>query len=210
VNAGVLVLLVGATISLSAFELTLDFRSIDQAIALGRSSNERDRDRFHAAYRLPVSRTPVDYIDIVTPFRRLVLAAYQQGRAGNRTLSQRQALALQAASPGWVDVVVELTFHPMNAYVNVPPYAVALRTPAGASIEPRALDRMPRFGPRVDGTPRPGPGTLIERRGQPMLGGTLLASFDGARLPPDGIFDVVVTETGKEIGQARVELETLR
>ena len=202
--------LVGSTTA-AAVELTLDRSGIDQAIAIGQSRLERDHTRFHAPYRLTVNRAPIDYIDIITPFRRIVMTAEQRTSVGDRLFGQRQALEMLGVMPQQVDVVMELTFHPMNAYVGVPDYQVVLRPPAGPAIRPRQTDRIPRFGPRVDGTPPPTSGTLIPGSGQPMLGGTIVASFDGGQLAPTGSYDVVVLEKGKEeIARGAVMFGVLR
>lgn len=42
------------------------------------------------------------------------------------------------------------------------------------------------------------------------LGGTLIAAFDGARIEPGAAYDVVVTEQGKELARAFVDLASLR
>jgi hypothetical protein len=194
-----------------AVELMLDRLAIEQALAIGQSRPDRDRARFHAPYRLTVDRAPIDYIDIVTPFRRLVLAAEQRTRVGDRSFGQRQAMAMVAATPGQVDLRIELTFHPMNAYVGVPGYDVELQPATGPATQPQRLDRVPRFGPRVDGTPLPAPssGALISDGGQPMLGGTVIASFDG-RLLTGRFYEVVVSDKGQEIVRTGVALGGMR
>jgi hypothetical protein len=196
--------------SAAAVELTLDRQAVDQALGIGQSRVERDHLRFHLPYRLPVNAPPVDYIDVVTPFRRIVLEAEQRTRAGDRSFGQRQALEVAAISSNRIDVLIELTFHPMNAYVGVPGYEVELRPQSGSPVRPRTQDRVPRFGPRVDGMPLPAPGALIRRGSEPMLGGTVIASFDGQQLSPAADYDVVVVENGKEIARVRVRLREMR
>jgi hypothetical protein len=206
----VVLLLLLVSASVAAVELTLDRQAVDQALAIGRSRVERDLVRFHLPYRLPVNTPPVDYIDVVTPFRRIVLEAEQRTRAGDRSFGQRQAQAVAAIAPGRIDVLIELTFHPMNAYVGVPGYEVELRPESGSPVRPRTHDRVPRFGPRVDGTPLPAPGGIIARGSEPMLGGTVVASFDGQQLSPAADYDVVILESGKVIAKARVALGAMR
>jgi hypothetical protein len=213
VRASLFIVLLLAATSSAAFELTLDRRAIEQAIGIGKSHIERDRVQLHAAYRLAVSRAPIDYIDVVTPFRRVVLAAEVSAQTGDRSFGQRQALELLAVAPGQVDFWIELTFHPLNVYVGVPEYEVVLVAGDGTAIRPRNLDRVPRFGPRIQGPPLPYPapiGGLIQRRSEPMLGGTVIASFDGRLLDQAAAYDVVVSEEGKEIAKARVPLSAMR
>lgn len=211
VRATVAAILTGAT-SLAALEPTLDLRGIEQAMAIGQTHLDRERVAFHQPYRLRVDRPPIDYIDIVSPFRRLVLASEQRARLGERSFSQRQAIELLAATPGLLEVRAELTFHPMHALARVPDYAIRLVADRRV-VEPRSLERVPRFGPRVDGQPVPLPsaaGALPLPGTQPMLGGTVIAAFDGLRLDVNGAYDVLVLEAGKELARARLVLKNLR
>jgi hypothetical protein len=43
-----------------------------------------------------------------------------------------------------------------------------------------------------------------------VLGGTVIASFDGNALDPNGVYDVVVSEPGKEGVRTRLDLRTVR
>ena len=43
-----------------------------------------------------------------------------------------------------------------------------------------------------------------------MLGGTIAATFDAGALNPNGVYEVVVSEKGKELALARVNMGTLR
>src|SRR4029453_14034876 len=94
------------------------------AIELGQSRIDDVRSRFHAAYHIEVMQPPVDYIEVVTPFRRIALDAETHTRAGERLYGQREALATLGDNPARVDVIVELTFHPLNNFVGVPSYTV--------------------------------------------------------------------------------------
>jgi hypothetical protein len=206
-----LLLLTGATVA--ALEPSLDPAAITDALRIGQSRLDREREAFHAPYRLAVSVPPIDYIDVVTPFRRVALASEQRMRLGDRSLSQRQAMELLAATPGLIEVVVQLTFHPMHALVRVPDYQVRLIAASGGSIEPRGIDLVPRFGPRLDNMPVPLPGAPVNgapRTAQPMLGGSAIAAFDGLTLDATGAYQVVVLEKGKELARARLDLGKVR
>jgi len=122
-------------------------------------------------------------------------------------------MALLAATPEDVEFRVELTFHPLNTYVGVPAYSVWLEDLRGGRVRPRALERLPRYGPRVEGAsaPLPVPGGLALPGGsEPMLGGTVSAHFDGSALDPTGVYDVVVEESGKTLARVRADLGTMR
>jgi hypothetical protein len=199
--------------SAAAFERTLDLRLVNEAIATGDSRVPMVRTRFHQPYRIPVGIAPIDYIEIVTPFRRIVQLTETRARSGGRTLGQNETIAAAGDRYGLLEVVVELTFHPLNTFVGVPEYGVELAGPTlREQIEPRQLARIPRFGPRVEGPVAsvrdavpaiPGPTT-------PMLGGIVIAGFDAEELDPKGVYDVVVTEGEKSLARARLDLGRLR
>lgn len=198
-----------------AMQVDLDTRTLQMAIDIGQSRLTGERERFHAPYRLQVAMPPVDYIDVITPFRRVVLDAQAQEEIGAHTYGQRNALEALAAAPGILELDVELTFHPLNTYLGVPDYRVALVPPGTNTprIEPLSTDRIPRFGPRVAGVPLPHPhpgGLTPNRRSGPMLGGTLVVQFDARALDPAGRYDVVMSENGKELARGRMDLGILR
>jgi hypothetical protein len=205
--------LAGFSAIASAFEPSLDPNSLAEAIDLGQSRIDDVRSRFHATYRVEVMQAPVDYLEVVTPFRRVALDAEAHTRAGERLYGQREALATLGDTPTRLDIVVELTFHPQNNYVGVPAFAVSLIAAGRPPLEPRALDRVPRFGPRLSGTPLPYPyvtGPAAPQGSQPLLGGSVIASFDGAALDARGTFVVQVRESGKDVAKATVDLSRFR
>lgn len=199
----------------AAFQSMLDAQAVQEALAIGQSRLAAERTRFHQPYRAIVNVAPIDYLEIVTPFRRVELAAEARAAAGDRSFGQRQALELLAASAEQLDIDVELTFHPLNTYIGVPDYSVRLAK-AGDSrvIAPLSLDRIPRFGPRVDGLPLPSPApaaAVIQRAPtQPMLGGTIVARFDTQALEAMATYAVLVTENDREVGRATVDLARMR
>lgn len=207
------ILLAGA--SATAYEPILNPQAIDEAIAIGYSTVESARARFHAPYRIAVNEPPIDYLDVVTPFRRLELAAEERARLGMPRMRRPEAVAALAEHGSRLELFLELTFHPLNTYVGVPAYAVTLAQ-AGVSVPPAApsaVQRIPRFGPRLGSGPLPTPYPIppqLPPVGQPLTGGTVIAAFDGGRLDPRGQYDVVIVESGKELATVRVDLARLR
>ena len=199
----------------AAFQAMLDAPAIQEALSIGQSRLAAERSRFQQPYRVIVNAAPIDYIEIVTPFRRVELAAEARAAAGDRGFGQRQALELLAASADRLDIDVELTFHPLNTYIGVPGYTVTLAKAGGSgTIAPLSVDRIPRFGPRVDGVPlaAPAPAAAVIQRAptQPMLGGTVVARFDTQALDPMAVYVVLVTENDREAGRATVDLSRVR
>jgi hypothetical protein len=204
--------LLSASVSIAGVQLTLDRRAIEEALALGQSRQDADRYRFHMLYRLNIARPPLDWIDVITPFHRVALAAEARARVGDRVFGQREALAALSAAPYPLQLLVELTFHPLNTFVGVPSYAVTLLGPQGVRIQPKQLDRFPRFGARTDSMPAlPVPNAApIFGAGEPMVGGMLLVQFSTDDLNPNGRYDVVVSEAGKELARAPLDLAKVR
>jgi hypothetical protein len=204
-----------AYVPASALQLKLDRRAIEEAIYIGQSRIESERIRFHAPYRVQVAQPPVDWIDVVTPFHRLELAAETNARRGGSQFGQRQALEVLSGAPDQVDLLIELTFHPLNTFVGVPAYQVELVAPGGTRIAPRRLDRYPRFGPRLDssGPVFPAPNAAAAfGGGQPVLGGTLIAVYDGTSLDAKGRYGVVLMDgDGKtELARSAFDLAKMR
>jgi hypothetical protein len=202
------------TTAVAAYERTLDLRAIDEAVALGQSRDEAVRRRFHQPYRISIGRPPLDYIDLVTPFRRVELAVEERARLGDRLFRQRDALTALSEHGDDLQIFVELSFHPQNTYVGVPTYIVTLTPPdVPARIESRGQQRIPRFGPRLGGggTPLPYPiAPSLPSGGEPLTGGTLIVTFDGQRLDSSAMYEVVIEESGKELSRVKIDLARLR
>jgi hypothetical protein len=197
----------------AAFERSLDLPLINAATAIGESRFESVRAQFHRPYRVQVAKPPVDYVDVVTPFRRIVQIAEDRARAGARPLGQRETLAAAGDRLGLVEIFVELTFHPMSMYVGVPQYDIELaREALPGRIPATQTNRVPRFGARVEGVPRPAETVPLNvpGRSEPMLGGTVIAGFAVGGLDPTAVYDVVISEKGKELARAKVNLASLR
>ena len=205
--------LLACTSAVSAFEQSLDPQALAEAIKLGQSRIDDMRSRFHSPYRLEVMQPPVDYVEVVTPFRRIALDAEAHTRAGQRLYGQREALATLGDNPSRVDLVVELTFHPQNNYIGVPDFTVVLMLAGGAPVEPGGITRIPRFGPRLSGMPLPYPyvaGPPGRQGSQPLLGASVVATFDGAALDARGTYVIVIRESGKDVAKASVNFGRLR
>ena len=205
------------TSALSAYQPTLDLQTINEAIAIGQSRVESTRLRFHEPYRVRVAQAPVDYVDVVTPFRRVAIAAETHARIGER-FGQREALALLGDRGGLVEFFIELTFHPQNAFLGVPPYTVHV-TAAGTTgeITPRRVDRVPRYGARLEGFPLPYEYPTVPAPpagSQPLLGGTLVVQLESSAMGAAGRYDLVVGEKEKDrektVARLTINLATLR
>jgi len=203
----------GGTICLTAFEPVLERRAIEQATFLGQSRFDAERARFHSAYRLAISRAPVDWIDVITPFHRVALAAEAKARLGDRVFGQREAAAALSVAPKQIELLIELTFHPLNNYVGVPAYTVTLHRGQDKPIAAQSNIRYPRFGPRTEtnapAPPNPNAAPILGS-GQPMLGGTMVVQFAIDALDANGRYDIVMADGGKEILRTGVDFGRMR
>lgn len=204
----------------AALDPMSDPQAIRDAVAIGQSSIASERTGFQQAYRISVGKPPVDYLEIVTPFRRVELAAEEHARSGDRTFGEKQGRETLATSDR-LDVIVELTFHPLNTFVGVPEYLVLLIPHGdGGPIEPLAIERVPRFGARLEGRFSPIPPTTVPTRkkgvGEPVLGGTMIAHFDTQAVEASRSYDVVIGDRPPgqtrmtELARATVDLPHVR
>lgn len=206
-----ILLLVAAAFPRAA-QRTLSLSEVEEAIRTGQTRIAADRERFHAPYRIIAGQPPVDYVEVVTPFRRVVLAAQQQSQVGDRSFGQRQALQLLTEADGQFDFAVDFSLHPLNTFVGLPAYEVVLMK-GSVRVVPVSLDRHPRFGARVEGLPPPIPipaGQISGGQSQPILGGTVTARFKGDDIDPERPMDLVVSESNKELARITIDLGRLR
>jgi hypothetical protein len=195
----------------------LDHLAIQQALTIANSSLESTRRQFHADYHFPVNTAPVDFISVVSPFRRIVLSAETEMRLGRRMFGQREAMAALRVDPDRLEVYAELTFPPHNPFIGVPDYTIQLDpvTSRAPAVLPQAIDRLPRSRRRIDDRQYPFPYPLQGEPGaragsEPLLGGTLLARIPLSRLDLNAVYAVTVRDAGKVLGQARVDFARLR
>lgn len=126
----VAVSIVTATIPLHAINLSLTTADIERALLIARA-DDRERARFHAPYFVAVNDPFVENFEVITEFRRVVLIAEDRIRKGDRGFAYSSRMVQEAAAT-WKDrvsVVARLRFHPLHAYVNVPPIEITVDGP---------------------------------------------------------------------------------
>jgi len=90
-------------------------------------------------------------------------------------------------------------------------YQVQIALPGGRRVEPKRIERFPRFGPRSESTGPALPGTTPQfGTGQPVVGGTMLAPLDGSALDPNQRIDVVVLDGKTELAKVSIDLAKMR
>jgi hypothetical protein len=122
-------------------------------------------------------------------------------------------MAMLAEAPAQIDVLVEMSFHPQNTFVGMPLYQAAFLAADGEVIPPRQIARYPRFGPRPESSTPALPAAdamPVLGDGQPILGGTIVAAFDGRLLNVAGRQDLVVLDGTNELTRVAIELGKMR
>jgi len=209
--SAVLLLSVVTGTALTAVQTNVDLLAIDEALMLIRSGSLSELARFNELYRVKVEKAPVDYLEVVTPFRRIVLTGSARAAAGDRGFGQRQAIELLAEAGDRLDVYAEITLNPLNTYIGVPEYVVALVNGSGTRIAATGITKLSRWTPRLPGPPAVPPfqATTIPR-GSPLVGATVIAAFELKALAAAATYDVVVELGGEELARAAVALSGMR
>ena len=134
--------------SLAAIERNIGKEAIERAIDLG-GRGSAERDRAHVRYSVEVGHPVVQGFEVITEFRRVVLAKEQQVQIGNRFYGAREAEEMLRPWRGRVSVVAHVRFSPQNALVTVPHYEMRIE---GARDTRRILPYEVRRNPLFSNT----------------------------------------------------------
>jgi hypothetical protein len=175
-------------------------REIANALNLARGS-ESTRAMFHRPYILPYSDATIEQLEVITEFRRFVLAAEEQLAAGNWMLGRggfdqkgRTLKDLLRPLAGQVSIRARLRFHPHNSYVALPPFDILLGEP---TLVAEQTIRTPHVIPSGDGNPR-----------DFISGATIEVTFD-ARAIRDRVLVVRLISEGKELARTTADFSRL-
>jgi hypothetical protein len=146
-------------------------RDVERAQKLAQAP-EPQRVQFHAPYIVRVDTAVVEQIEVITEYRRYVLATEEQLRAGNWMFAQSPDRAQEKVKPwrGRLTLSARLRFHPQNTLIGMPPYEISIADP---DLEPLEVTRTPING-FASG----------KRRDQsaPMLGAIVEVAFEAASI----------------------------
>lgn len=187
---------------MAALTAELTDRDIANALNLAGTA-EVTRTRFHAPYIIPFSSAIVERLDVITEFRRFVLAAEEQLQLGNWMFArggfdQKGRTLKDVLRPlaGQASIRARLRFHPHNSYVALPPFDIALGEPTLVATQ---AVRTPHV------VPASGDGKTRDF----ISGATIETMFD-ARSIGDRALPVRVLSEGKEIARATVDFSRLQ
>src|SRR5438045_2823688 len=139
-----------------ALLLTLTRNDIERAQKIARSP-ESERARFHSRYVFPTKDSTITAIEVITEFRRIVLITEDHLRRGDWLFSQSVSAAEDATrdTRGTLTMVAQLRFHPLNTYISVPPFQIAIGpTSAGTALAPLETGATPLYSSPVQGAGR--------------------------------------------------------
>jgi hypothetical protein len=188
-----------AALAGAAFAATPSQDPILEAVSIGLSRDAAARTRYHAAYIQRVGGPVIQGLEVVTEFRRMVLLAEEQARAGEAAWDAARAAAALAPYRGRLDVILHLQFNPQNTYRTVPP--------VGVVIYPRGDGPALRPG-HVEVTPANVAGPISP--GTPILSARVEAHFAAGALDAAGVYLVGVSIGGREIQRIPIDLSRLR
>ena len=121
-------------------------RDVAEALSIANGS-EATRAVFHAGYLVGIDDPLVERLEVITEFRRFVLAAEEQLKAGNWMMARggfdpkgRTLKDILKPFSSQVSLRAWLRFHPQNNYGALPPFDMLLGEPTllaiGATREP--------------------------------------------------------------------------
>lgn len=173
-------------------------RDVERALKLAQAP-EPQRAAFHKPYVLHLDHAELEQLDVITEYRRYVLAAEDQLRMGNWLFAQSVRDAQEKLKP-WrerLTLVARLRFHPQNVLIGIPPYEIALRNP---DLAPLNLTRTP-INALLSG--RPGDFNA------PLVGATLEAVFNSSTIGQTAGHAILSLE-GKQVASVTIDFSTLQ
>ena len=114
---------------------------ITRALSIARGS-EKSRTMFHAPYVVPVSDASIERLEVITEFRRFVLASEEQSALGNWMVARggydakgRTLKDMLQRWRGTVAIKTRIRFHPHHRYSAVPTIDILLDDPTLLSLD---------------------------------------------------------------------------
>jgi hypothetical protein len=167
------------------------------------NGSDATRALFHAPYRVVIDDPLVEHLEIITEFRRFVLAAEDQLKSGNWMMAkggfdQKGRTLKDRLRPlgGQVSIRARLRFHPHNNYVTLPAFDILLGDPTLLAIN---ATRTPHITPA---TGEPGTRDLIY--------GATIEVFYNAPTIDDRTLPVRLFSEGKELARISMDFSRVR
>ena len=187
---------------LAALTEVLTERDIAYALNIANGSAAA-RALFHAPYVVAIDDPAIEQLDIVTEFRRLVLAAERELETGNWMMGRggydakgRTLTDVLRPLAGQVSIRARLRFHPLNNYVTLPAFDILLGDPTLLAIN---AIRTPHITP-ANG--EPGTRDVIN-------GATIEVSYNAPTID-DRVLPLRLFSEGKEVARVSVDFSRVQ
>lgn len=183
---------------ISAIDVDLTEADVRRAVGIAMSA-EVARARFHESYRVPVNDATVEHVEVITEFRRLVMASEDETLQGNWMLARggfdskgRTLRDILQRWRGQVSIRTRVRFHPQHSYVALPAIDILIGEPSFLTLD---VVRTPI----VANSPE-GPGSPT---------GTVIEAFFNAPSFHDRVLPVRIVFEGKELVRPNVDFSRL-
>lgn len=187
---------------IAALTEVLSERDVAYALNIANGS-DASRALFHAPYVVAVDDPLVEHLEVITEFRRFVLAAEDQAKAGNWMMARggfdqkgRSLKDLLRPLGGQVSIRAQLRFHPQNSYVTLPAFDMLLGEPTLLAIN---VARTPHITPA---TGEPGTRDVID--------GATIEVFYNAPTVGDRTLPVRLFSEGRELARVSVDFSRVQ
>ena len=177
-------------------------RDYAYAISIANGS-EATRTLFHAPYTVTVDEPTIERLEVVTEFRRFILAAEDQLKAGNWVMARggfdskgRTLKELLRPVEGQVSIRTRLRFHPHNSYVTLPAFDILLGEPTLLAIN---AIRTPHITPASS-----------ERGTRDVIDGATIEVFYNAPTISDRTLPIRMLLEGKELARVSVDFSRIQ
>ena len=184
------------TMPLGAINIEVTDADISRAISIAVGQKPASA-RFHAPYILQISAPAVERAEVITEFRRFVLASEEQSALGNWSLARggydakgRTLRDLLQKWRGQVSIKARMRFHPQHSYAFMPAIDVLIGEPSFQGID------VVRAALMTSGTPTSMTGAVVE------------AAFNAPSFH-DRTVPVRIVLEGKELARVTVDFSKL-
>ncbi len=183
-----------------ALVVSMNANDIERAMAVARS-RDQERQQFHSHYVFTLPDPAVTQIEVVTDFRRLEQIAEDHVLRGDWMFTRGVRAGEDALAPtrGTVTIRAQVRFNPLNTFVVLPDYRLAVGTPSGQMI-PVDTHVTPQFS-----------NPFRNRQGKTVS--SLLGATLEANVPSESIGQaarpIAVTLDGNEVARAIVDFSRL-
>ncbi len=187
---------------LAALTEVLTERDIAYALTIANGS-AATRALFHAPYSIAIDDPAVEHLEVITEFRRFVLAAEKELETGNWMMGRggydpkgRTLKDVLRPQTGQVSIRARLRFHPHNNYATLPAFDILLGDPTLLAIN---AIRTPHITPATG-----------EPDTRDVIHGATIEVLYNAPTIGDRVLPVRLVSEGKEVARISVDFSRVQ